>query len=96
VVGVIGLVAMTFSRVRISSALFKGGLGSALLVRNGGLTRRGVVEPDAWVPDMIFSLSSTLFFALKVQSDRWFCKDSFLGLLLTGMLDMRRGMTGAC
>jgi hypothetical protein len=42
---VVGLVAWTFSRVRSSSALFKGGLGSALLVRSGGLTRRGVVDP---------------------------------------------------
>jgi hypothetical protein len=42
----LGLVLpMTFSRVLISSAMLMGGLGRALLVRMGGLTRRGVVEP---------------------------------------------------
>jgi hypothetical protein len=38
---------ITFSRVFISSATLMGGLGRALLVRKGGLTRRGVIDPVA-------------------------------------------------
>jgi hypothetical protein len=74
----------------------RGGLGRALLVRRGGLTRRGVVKPADWALVMKFSLSSGLVLGLRVHSDLWFCSDSFRGLVLAGMLDMRRGITGGC
>jgi hypothetical protein len=60
---------MTFSLVRISSATFIGGLGRALLVRKGGLTRRGVVEPATWALVMTFSFSSELALGLRVHND---------------------------
>lgn len=91
-----GLLPMTFSLVLISSALLIGGLGRALLVRRGGLTRRGVVAPAIWALLIPLSLSSVLVRAFKVPIDRWFCSDSFRGLLFAGILDMRRGITGGC
>jgi hypothetical protein len=85
---------MTFSRVLVSSAMLMGGLGSALLVRMGGLTRRGVVCPGPWAREEVESLSSLEFLIFKADSERWVCSDSFRGLLSGGMLDMRRGMDG--
>jgi hypothetical protein len=85
---------MTFSRVLVSSAKLIGGLGRALLVRIGGLTRRGVVCPGLWALDEVVSLSSLEFLIFKAERERWACSDSFRGLLSGGMLDMRRGMDG--
>jgi hypothetical protein len=61
---------MTFSRVFISSAILMGGLGKALLVRRGGLTRRSVVDPAAWALVMVFSFSSLKFLGFIVHNDR--------------------------
>jgi hypothetical protein len=73
-----------------------GGLGRALLVRRGGLTRRGVVCPGPRALDDALSLSSLEFLIFKAERDRWVCSDSFRGLLSGGILDMRRGIDGGC
>jgi hypothetical protein len=89
-----GLLALTFSRVRISSSLVKGGLGSSLLVRSGGLTLLGVIDPAVSGPTM-FSFSSELrLFCFSVEVDRWTGNESLRGLLLVGMLDIRNGIVG--
>jgi hypothetical protein len=71
-----------------------GGLGSALFLRIGGLTFRGGV--DVVSRGLItYSFSSELLrMALRVDVDRWTGRDSFRGLLLAGILDMRKGMLG--
>jgi hypothetical protein len=88
-----GLPLRTFSLVRVSSSTFMGGLGSALSVRSGGLRRRGVVGPAACAEA---SFSTWPLLGFKLDVDRWTGSDSFRGWVLAGMLDIRRGMTGAC
>lgn len=42
----LSLFLFTLSLTRNSSSLLSGGLGKTLFVRSGGLTLRGVLEPD--------------------------------------------------
>lgn len=89
-----GLLAMTFSLVRVSSSALIGGLGSALFFCIGGLTRRGGVDTASLALTPCSFSSLTPLVALNVLVDRWTGSDNFLGLLLAGMLDMRSGMDG--
>lgn len=59
---------MTFPLVCISSSAFKGGLGRALLVRNGGLTFRGG-DHRPWALAKAVSFSSELILGLSVDID---------------------------
>ena len=60
----------------------------------GGLTRRGGVETASLVPALPSVSSMVSLVALSVLVDRWTDRDNFLGLLLAGILDMRKGMNG--